>query len=137
MSKRHHPLLRVELQRAKGDCCIASLATITQRTYEDVLAEAARECPLHPHNDGMHFSEVLRIAEQLGCSLRRKSKVNFARDKGILDVKVSGYGGTSRYHALVLMEGLIFDLADGTVWKPDVFQKRYKADFGNILVPNE
>jgi hypothetical protein len=131
---RFTPSLRIQMQRASGDCCIASLATLTGIAYEDVLIEAAKERKV-PHNIGLFFTDLLRVAERLKYPMRKKARVNFFKDKGILDARLFHNMPHASNHAVILMAGLIFDQSDGSVWIPDEFRKRYQAKFGMILVP--
>jgi hypothetical protein len=132
----HDPVIRVQIQRAAGDCCVASLASITGLSYEDVLAETSKDCN-RPHDTGMYFKDIMRVAKRLNYPMRYKRRPDFHLDKGILAVTWWARHGKSskKHHAVVLMGGFIFDFSDGTVWIPDVYKKRYHSKFGGILIP--
>ena len=129
----HTPALKLQVQRSDGDCCIASLATLTGISYEDILIEAAKE-QKKPHADGLFFTDLMRIAKRVNYPLRKK-KVNFLKDIGLLDVRLYSNSPNMNLHCVVLMAGMIYDMSDGTVWLPQEFKKRYRAQFGAILVP--
>lgn len=131
---KHDPVIRVQIQRASGDCCVASLASITGLSYEDVLAEAGKDCKL-PHSTGMYFEDIMRVAARLGYPMKYKRRPNFHMDKGILAVTWWASRPYKKHHATVLMAGLIFDLSDGGVWIPDLYKKKYHSRFGGILIP--
>jgi hypothetical protein len=136
------PLLRFEPQRADADCCVASLATLLGVSYETILVEAARlrskkkgKRNIHPHDTGMYFSELVKIAKALGRPLRYKGRCNLKKDQGVLSVLMGKGGLTSRHHAVVYVAGLIFDLSDCTVWLPEIYRRQFRAKFESILVP--
>ena len=128
------PVLRLQPQRAGGDCGISCLSSITGLSYEDVLVEAAGE-NIRPHENGLYLNAMIRIAGRLGYPLRKKRVCNFFFDKGILDVTLK-HRKTHDHHVVILMGGLIFDMSDATVWTPTAFKSRWKAEFGSILVPS-
>jgi hypothetical protein len=128
---RRDPILRLERQRAEGDCAIACLASITGRSYEDVLIEAAKEKGRSPHEEGLYLSAIIRVAERLGYPVRNKRPVNLVKDKGIVSVHYCA----GHEHVLILMAGLIFETFDCTVWLPEEYQKEHRAKFTSVLVP--
>jgi hypothetical protein len=128
------PLLKLEMQRGQ-DCALACIASLTGAKYEDVLYEASRDRTIgaYPHECGLFYKDIIRVAKRLGCSLRNKRKCNFSTDEGILGV--DWLGKKISHHVVVVMAGLIFDLADMTVWSPEEYKKANRAKFGSMLVP--
>jgi ABC-type bacteriocin/lantibiotic exporter with double-glycine peptidase domain len=129
------PLLKLEMQRGE-DCGLACIASITGYRYEDVLSEASRKRPVgcFPHETGLYLSEIVRIAKQLGCTLKKKRVCNFDKDEGILSVDWKS-GSRFNHHVVVVVQGLIFDLSDMSVWMPSDYQKSHRAKFGSVLIP--
>lgn len=128
------PLLKLELQRG-SDCGLACIASLIGRSYEDVLAEASRHKRTgeYPHCSGLYLNEIQRIAKRLGCILKQKRKCNFDVDEGILSIAWNK--GRFTNHVVILVQKLIFDLSDMTVWEPHEYERANKAKFGSILVP--
>jgi hypothetical protein len=143
--KREKPtaLLRIEPQRADGDCCLASLATLLGLPYETVLAEAVRYRTRkkhglrgkYPHHTGMFFTELITIAKRLGYPMRKKRRCDTVKDKGILSVLINKGSLGAEHHAVVLMAGLIFDLDERMVWLPKPYLRAHRAKLESILVP--
>lgn len=127
------PVLKLELQRGE-DCGLACIASIIGVRYENVLAEASRVKPTgYPHTAGLYLSDMIRIADRLGLKLRKKRACNLEKDEGILTIAWKKNRFT--HHVVVLVKGLIFDLADMTVWEPNEYAKAHRAKFGAILIP--
>jgi hypothetical protein len=135
MKKRPQPILRFELQRAAGDCAIACLATISGKSYEDILVAAAKEKKVGcaPHETGLYMTAVVSIAKRIGYPLKKKRKCDFQKDKGILSVEFGN--GLRLPHVIVLLAGLLFE-TDGSVWLPWEYKKAHRAKFGSILIPD-
>jgi hypothetical protein len=118
--------------RASGDCGILAIACLTGSTYEDVLALAGRVGRL-PHRHGLFTTQIRRIARCFGLELKKKAKVDWAADTGIVEVWCNANRMENGYHVVVLRYGLIVDAEQ--VWQPDDFLRHYQCDVRGILVP--
>ena len=76
-----HPFVETIKQRGKADCCIAALAMLLGRTYEDVLAAAITKKHPQPHATGMYTLRQLQAtARRLGIALLELPECVFMRD---------------------------------------------------------
>jgi hypothetical protein len=132
---KHQPILKFEPQRASGDCGISCLATLSGKSYEDILVAAATEkrAGRSPHESGLYMTSIVNIAKRVGYPLRKKRNCNLLTDKGILAIN---YSNVLRLpHVVVLMCGMLFD-TDCSVWLPSTYKKAHRARFGCILIPD-
>lgn len=88
--------------------------------------------------NGLHLSQIIEIAADLGTTLKRKRKYDLDTDTGILNCWITEHPPNRKpvneCHVVVLMDGRIYD-SDLRVWAVDAFQKHYEAEFGILLVP--
>lgn len=88
-------------QRASGDCGIASLASLTERTYEDVYV-AASQVPgdltrRFRGKSGLHNYQVVAIAAKLGVVLTPTRSYDLDDDNGVLRVRTLFKHPTDHY----------------------------------------
>lgn len=117
-----YPIVRVVTARESGDCAICVLAMLSGKTYEDVLAVGARHINSRIHHAGMYGKEIVRVAKELGITLRWTRHVDLETALGILSVSFEEGPG----HVLLINSGLLIDV-DGTIWEPDVYVNVKKA----------
>jgi len=127
--------VKLQFQRALGDCGIAALASLIEQPYEDVFVEAARVEKRYRGRSGIYLREIQRIAKALGVTLVRKPHPALDDDEGLLVVK---WRRGSRHepgvlHLVAVGHGVIVDPSDGTVLPPDEYLAREKADVGAFL----
>lgn len=118
------PMLRVWKQRSSGDCALVALAMYLGVSYEDALGEASQIAD-KPHRKGLFLDQIERAASALGVELKRKRKVDFDNDHGILVVTCKK-NREFKDHVVVLRWGLLFD-TECDVWEPDAFLEHYDA----------
>jgi hypothetical protein len=102
--------IRVTPGLADHDCAIVALSWYLGVCYADVLREAAFEDPAKAKR-GLSTLAMMRTAYKLGCTLRRRKRVDLHEDYGILILA---------NHAAVIRNGLLFE-PDGVVWDIDVY----------------
>jgi hypothetical protein len=133
---KSYPLLKLEKQHETGgDCLLAAMASFLGFPYETILITAGKLTKL-PHINGMFYTTALKISKKLKRPLRVKRKCNFKTDSGILASKEL-HDGKWQTHAVVVQNGLIFDLSDLTVWEPDAYKETFNAKFQSMLVADE
>ena len=129
------PLYTFEKQRAEGDCGIACLAMFIGRSYEDVLAAAsAAEFDMQLHRRGVYLTQLVRIADHFGVTLKRQKMFQPDEASGLLSVVLRSAAFACPDHTVVLHEGLIFELAYQQIWDYEDFVKDYRAKVGPLLV---
>lgn len=110
------PVVKLQVQRAPGDCAICALSMLLGVPYEDVLGAAVKTTGgSRVHHAGMLTRDMKRTAKKLGVALALRRSVDLEQDEGILSLAAGEH-----CHAVLLKAGLIFD-GDGTVWVPDVY----------------
>lgn len=125
------PVVKLQVQRAPGDCSICSLSMLLGVPYEDVLAAAVKMTGSRVHHIGMLTRDIKRTAKKLGVALTLRRSVDLEHDEGILSLAAGVH-----CHAVLLKAGLIFD-GDGTVWCPDVFLSVTRYRVLSLLVVAE
>ena len=111
-------VVRCQVSRGEGDCSIVALATLLERSYEDVLGVAVSiSRHVRPHQRGLYMNEIKRIAKQFGVTLRLRRRFDLEEDEGIF-----GYVHDARDegHVAYGKRGLVWD-TDGTVWELDAY----------------
>lgn len=110
------PVVKLQVQRAPGDCCICALSMLLGVPYEDVLGAAVKTTGgSRVHHAGMITRDIKRTAKKLGVDLTLHRSVDLEHDEGVLSLAADEH-----CHAVLLKAGLIFD-GDGTCWEPDVY----------------
>ena len=118
-----------------SDCGICVLATITGKSYEDIVAAA------HPivgdrWKTGLYTKQLIAVAETLGVKFRVRRKYDLETDSGILTTAITnhipGREPIRENHFVVLIDGRIYD-SDLHVWAVDAFKQHYTADFKALL----
>jgi hypothetical protein len=110
------PVVKLQVQRAPGDCCICALSMLLGLPYEDILAASVSTTKRsRVHHTGMFVSDMKRTAKKLGIVVAMRRAIDLEADEGVLSL-----AGPIDQHAVLLKAGLIFD-GDGTVWDPEIF----------------
>lgn len=125
------PFVRVTYQRGKGDCAIVCIAMMCGVPYEDALDVATQKA----HRRGMYLSQIIEACNKLGVVLKRRRKIDWDNDTGILNLDCKK-NRTSSGHVAFLRWGLVFD-TELVVWEPEAFLSFYKAKALSILVREE
>ena len=134
----------------ENDCAIWALAAFLSKPYEDVLVEAAKEDPL-AGKEGLHVSQIQRIAARLGTPLQftlqkhfQKTKahpegkwygreVDLEEDIGILSVWLIE-NGRKYGHVAVLFSGKVLDSVGGTmIWDAETYCHPSRAIVHGLL----
>lgn len=127
------PVVRfVSQSKEHGDCCVAALAMLLGKSYEEALVAAVR-IEKNVLKAGMNWLQVRRAAKLLGATLieKRKSTIEDEdEDTGILNVTLAD--GTP--HAVLLSHGLIFDGRTNAAWEPPVYLAVHQGTPTTILV---
>lgn len=133
-----HPFVETVKQRGKADCCIAALAMLLGRTYEDVLAAAITKKHPQPHATGMYTLRQLQAtARRLGIALHLRRTWDFETSTGLMTMeKIDPTTADFAQHVVLLKFGLIFD-TDGFVWEPEMFCQILKFRPVSLLVEEE
>ena len=100
-----HAFFHLYSKRGKSDCAIASMATIFRRDYEEVLIAASRASST-VWRMGLSCKDMSTIARRLKVKTKWKHNPDFEEDIGVLMID---YNDSSKCHAVVLIEGWIFD----------------------------
>jgi hypothetical protein len=125
--------VRLVLQRARGDCGIAALASLLEQSYEDVYIAAAKVDRKTRGRSGICFPALQAIGKILGVSFLLK-RHHHEEDEGLLTVLWSKpHGHPFQAHLVVLAYGVIADPADGIVLPTDEYLTRYRATAGSFL----
>lgn len=116
----------------KNDCAVWCLATFLSIPYEEIVAAAAmvdREAGL----DGLYFGQMIRIAANLGVTLRRRDAINLEEDTGILGIV---FRRDRLGHVVVLKRGQILDMRGVgiSIWDADAWLHTKRAQTDGILV---
>lgn len=123
-------IFRIVLQRdGHGDCAIAALASLFGRSYEHVLSAAARSMKGDALK-GMDEDEMVRTSRRLHSRLRKVTwdQVDEEEAVGLLDMQGRFNGEKYEHHLVLLVEGTVIDLRDGTVWpRLDAYLTHYAA----------
>lgn len=118
-----------------SDCGICTVATLCDKRYEDVVAEAVQIVGENWKN-GLYISQIIELARRFGVTLKRKRKYDIEEATGILNCEIlhKGTGGRPRWenHVVVLMDGRVYD-SDLRVWAIDAFRDHYHATFRTLL----
>lgn len=110
------PVVKLQTQRAPGDCGVCALAMLLGVSYEDVLGAAVKTTARsRVHHTGMFTRDMKRTAKKLGVQLSLRRAIDLEHDEGVLSLE-----GASDAHAVLLKAGLIFD-GDGCVWEPETY----------------
>jgi hypothetical protein len=110
------PVVKLQVQRAPGDCGICALSMLLGVPYEDVLGAAVKTTGgSRVHHNGMQTRDMRRAAKKLGIHLTLRRAVDLEQDEGVLSLEAGEH-----CHAVLLKAGLIFD-GDGTVWEPETY----------------
>lgn len=133
MAKKLRPIFTIVTKRASGDCAVAALATLLQVSYEEVLVAAVNVQPL-VLKTGLNNDEIIAVAKLFGRTLEERTgeEIDYRRSTGMLGAKLSINKGADE-HAVVLCQGLVFDVEDGEVWRAREYLKRYKAKHIDLL----
>ena len=114
-------VIRFQVSRGDADCALVALSIALQRSYEDVIAAAARVTRSdRPHNRGFVVREIKAIARRLGFTLRLRRAFDVDDDEGIVgfvtdDPQAAG-------HVAYVKRGLVWDV-DGTVWEIETYSE--------------
>lgn len=121
-------VLHVVTCREAADCAIVSLAMYLGESYEDVLRAVTLSERSHGRN-GLWSTGIVRAAKLLGHTLKKRRRVDFENDYGILRLPE---------HAAVLRSGLVIDV-NGTIWDADAYlsAKDVRADECEILIAED
>lgn len=117
----------------QGDCGICAVATLTNNTYEDVVAVAVAAGMNWKH--GLYTKEIIALAAEFDVKLRRrrKGRYDMEHDVGILEVDIKDLtDAKNQPHVVLLNAGIIVDW-DATVWSPDAYLTNYQAELGCLL----
>jgi hypothetical protein len=110
------PVVKLQVQRAPGDCAICALSMLLGVPYEDVLAVAVKTTGgARVHHAGMLTRDIKQTAKKLGFALSLHRAFDLEHDEGVLSMV-----GSEHCHAVLLKAGLVFD-GDGTVWEPETY----------------
>jgi hypothetical protein len=119
------------IRRTEADCALVALAMLLYKSYEDVIAITADPSA---HKKGVYATQVQRIAESMGVTLRQKRKWDWETAEGIVFGDYITDKGKVERHAVLLKAGLIWD-ADFTVWEPEDYFIRFTPKL--ILVKDD
>lgn len=104
------PVNKIVTQREANDCGIVALSMYLGATYEDVLRVAA-VADSGQAKGGLWATTMITIARKLGHRLKRRKRINWTSDYGILRLPE---------HCAVLRSGLVID-CDGTIWGAEAY----------------
>ena len=125
--------MRLVLQRARGDCGIAALASLLEQSYEDVYIAAAKVDRRTRGRSGICFPALMAIGKILGAAFLLK-RHHQDDDEGLLTVLwQKPHEHPYSAHLVVLGYGVIADPADGIVLPVDEYLARYRATAGSFL----
>lgn len=130
-------ILRIVPQRGEhSDCAIAALASLYGRDYETVLLAAGRATKRDVLVNGLHSTEMTRVARKIGERLRviPWDAVDEDEDTGIMHVKARIHGETYEDHVVLFHCGSVIDLRGPALWDFDVFVKHFAADPISLMV---
>ena len=139
MSKPVDPTtqLRLIAQRSKqADCTIATIATLTWSTYEDVLATAGSICGPHANQDGLTWQQMRKVCTVLGHTTRLQRWGTFDPELavGILHVyRGKRANNTRESHVVLLWHGHVIDGGDELWESLDDFLRAYEWKAGSLL----
>ena len=129
------PVLVIALQRAKGDCAVAALATILRVPYEEVLVTAARVEPL-VLVEGLDNDDMIEIAKRFGRTLTERTgdEIDYRSAIGILGAHLKTHENPNDEHAVVLSQGLVFDPdSKGEIWRVRDWIRHFRATAIDLL----
>lgn len=115
-----------------GDCVIASLSAYLERPYEEVVAAAGKVYPTF-WRTGLENKHTFFISRRLGIKVRWVRDYDIEEDSGVLSIN---YIVGLKEHAVLLLEGRIFELEDKPVtrWEPDAYLAAHGARAGCLMV---
>ncbi len=102
--------IRIQPGNVDHDCAIVALSWYLGVPYADVLREAVFE-DTDKAKRGLSTLAMMRTAHKLGCTLKRRKRVDLHEDYGIL---------VFANHAAGIRNGLLFE-PDCVVWDIDVY----------------
>mgnify|MGYP001599214933 CR=1 FL=1 len=114
--------IEVIIQKSTGDCGIAALAMILRLPYQQVC-QVALTLDKQALNKGLHRTELVRIAEQLGYLTKFLRTFDPEEDEGIICLVPSTNRRGSGGHYVMLFNGCIVNPADGLVWPYEEYMK--------------
>ena len=121
------PIIKMITSHRDHDCALVALAMLTGKDYEDIVL-AASQIDKRAGKRGLYSSQIRKIAELLGITLRLKRKFDPEAASGILDVQFHN----GEKHALLLDEGRVFD-SNGDIWAIDAYLTTQKSKIGHLL----
>jgi hypothetical protein len=125
--------VKLVIQRAIGDCGIASLGTLLELSYEDVYIAAAQVDRNARGRNGIRLASLISIGKKLGVSFLQK-RHHEDDDEGLLVVTWRApHSQPFGSHLVALAHGVVADPADGIVLPVDDYLTRYKATAGSFL----
>lgn len=128
-------MVRLVLQRAKGDCGTAALATLLSAAvgYEDVFVEASKVERIKSGRAGLRNGELQAIARRLGLELTPARVFDLDAESGVL--RVYGRHTNRGGHWVAVRYGLLWDpapdVAGAAPWRE--YASRYDVRFGTLL----
>jgi ABC-type bacteriocin/lantibiotic exporter with double-glycine peptidase domain len=124
------PVIELVMQKDIADCAIAALASVLQKPYREV-SDAALRVRRAPHKRGLFSSEMVRIGDALGKPLRITPKRYVDLDDRPTGVLCVRFKTSGHEHAVVLFDGVIYNPADGLLYRSDVYLER--ADIVHLI----
>ena len=118
------PLVQLVQRRTDFDCGLVAIAMYFGLSYEDTLAHAAQVTDVKVHRKGVFVTQIQRIAKQMGVQLVAKRTWDIENDFGILVGDYLLDNGVKDRHAVLLKQGLIWDVDLG-VWEPEDYFVRF------------
>lgn len=108
MSAAH--VIEMVIQREPNDCALVALSMYLGVSYENVLRKVT-VTDRRQGRDGLWSRTMIRIAKELGHTLKRRMKFDLENDYGILRLPD---------HAAVLRNGLVIE-GNGTIWDAEAY----------------
>ena len=116
----------------ENDCAIWAIAAYLGVPYEDVLIEVGREDNMGGKK-GLHVTQIIRICERLGKTVKLYRKVDLDKDVGILSVWLLERGKKVG-HCAVVFSGKVIDSVGGTmVWDADAYCRSDRAIVHGVI----
>lgn len=118
-----------------NDCMVAALASYLCKPYEEVVAACGRIAPGFVKS-GLDNDEAQRVARRLKFKTKWVRDYEMDEDTGVLTVKFN-VGG--KHHAVLLLDGRIFDLEDRPVvgWEPAAYMLAANVTPNLLLVQTD
>jgi ABC-type bacteriocin/lantibiotic exporter with double-glycine peptidase domain len=126
--------IRLYSKRGNADCAIAALASYLRVDYEEVLIAAAKARG-NVWKKGLNCPQMINIGKRLGFALHWRKITADTLDEATGVLAVRHYDAPQTEHALLIVEGVVYESEDHPVtrWDVDAYLRTRNAYPSQLL----